>query len=76
MGSSGDVGAVGFVFGAEGSVERWFFVGEDEEMGDEPDDGCVLDEMDAAEEESLTEEHRYDGYVHGVSDVAVEALDY
>jgi hypothetical protein len=57
-------------------VEGWFFVGEDEEVCDEPGDGCVLDEVRAAEEQGLAEDDCYDGYVHWVSEVSVEALDY
>ena len=68
---AGDVGAIGFVFGAEGSLQSRLFVGEDEEVGCEPGNDCVGEEMQVSKKKGLAEDQRRDCKVHGVSDVAI-----
>ncbi len=72
---AGDVAAVGFVGGSKGCTQGWFFVGEDEDVGDQPDQGGVAEQMHICKQESLAEDGGYDGYVHGIADVAIQSGD-
>lgn len=52
----GDVGAVGFVFGAKGFAEGGFFVEDDEQVGGQPGENCVGEEVSVTEKQSLPED--------------------
>ena len=67
--------AIILVFLPKLSAQGWLFIQNDESKEPEPHHQSVLEKRDAAEQQSLTEDQRDYGHIHGVAHVPIESGD-
>lgn len=69
------MGAVGFVLCAEGPAQLRLFIEEHKDVRSQPRSDGVEEQVGTSKQKSLTEDECGDCDVHGISNIAVEAVD-